>query len=127
MLVEHYRVYVETFNAISTREYADKNEKRLIKITQALMKAVQFIIAKPETTQKIVAKVLGKELHVIQNTWSDFSFSVGLNQWLLTSMETEARWAIKHNFLESEEIPNYMDFINTKPLNISAPEQITIF
>ncbi|MCK5386388.1 MAG: ABC transporter substrate-binding protein [Gammaproteobacteria bacterium] len=126
-LVEHDRVYVETFNAITTRDYANKNENILVKITQALMKAVQFIKDKPETTQKIVARVLGKELHVIRNTWSDFSFSIGLNQWLLTSMETEARWAINHGFLKAKKIPNYMNFINRKPLNISAPDKITIY
>lgn len=126
-IVEHDRVYVETFNAITTTEYANKNEQKLVKITQALMKAVQFIKDKPETTQKIVSKLLGKELDVIRNTWSDFSFSVGLNQWLLTSMETEARWAIKHEFLKAEKIPNYMNFINVKPLKILAPDLITIF
>jgi len=126
-IVEHDRVYVETFNAITTHDYANKNEKKLVKITQALMKAVQFIKANPETSQKIVAKVLGKELHVIRNTWSYFSFSIGLNQWLLTSMETEARWAIKHRFLKGEKIPNYMNFINTMPLNLSAPDKITIY
>ncbi len=126
-IVEHDRVYVETFNAITTREYANKNEKKLVKITQALMKAVQFIKDKPETTQKIVAKVLGKELHVIRNTWSDFLFSIGLNQWLLTSMETEARWAINHGFVKAKKTPNYMNFINRAPLNISAPDKITIY
>ncbi len=126
-IIEHDRVYVETFNAITTREYANKNEKKLVKITQALIKAIQFIKDEPEITQKIVAKVLGKELHVIRNIWSDFSFSIGLNQWLLTSMETEARWAIKHRFLKGEKIPNYMDFINTRPLNLSAPDKITIY
>lgn len=126
-IVEHDRVYVETFNAITMREYANKNEETLVKITQALMKAVQFIKNKPETTQKIVAKVLGKELHVIRSTWPDFSFSVGLNQWILTSLETEARWAIKHDFIKAKKIPNYMDFINTNPMNISAPNKITIY
>lgn len=126
-LVEHERVYIETFNAITLNNYADKNEKKLVKITQALMKAIQFIKEKPETTQEIVAKVLGKELHVIKSTWADFSFSIGLNQWLLTSMETEARWAVKHDFSKAKEIPNYLNFINIKPLNISAPDKITIF
>ena len=126
-IVEHDRLYVETFNAISMKEYADKNEKTLVKITQALMKAIQFIKDKPETTQKIVAKALDKELHVIRSTWSDFLFSVGLNQWLLTSMEAEARWAIKHDFIKAKKLPNYMSYINTKPLNISAPDKITIY
>ena len=125
--IEHDRIYVETFNAISMKEYANKNEKTLVKVTQALMKAVQFIKDKPETTQKIVAKVLDKELHVIRNTWKDFNFLVELNQWLLSSMETEARWAIKNNFLKAKKLPNYIDYINTKPLSVSASEKVTIY
>lgn len=126
-IIEHDRVYVETFNAISMKEYANKNEEILVKITQALMKAIQFIKDKPETTQKIVATVLDKELQVIRSTWSDFLFSVGLEQWLLTSLETEARWAIKYDFIKAKKLPNYMDFINTNPLNISAPDKISIY
>lgn len=126
-IIEHDRVYVETFNAITLREYANENEEKLSKVTQALIKAARFIKDNSEETQKIVAKALAKDLSVIKNTWPDFSFSVGLNQWLLTSLEAEARWAIKHNFLKVKTIPNYVNFINTKPLEKIAPNKITIF
>ena len=126
-VINHDRVYVETFNAISMREYANKNPDKLSAITQALIKATEYIQQHNEESQKIVAEVLAKDLSVIKSTWSDFSFSVGLNQWLLTSMENEARWAIKHEFLKVEEIPNYINFINRSPLNKVAHQRITIF
>lgn len=126
-LIEHDRVYVETFNALTKKNYAKNNVDKLSKITQALIKATDYIKYNPEETQKIVAKVLGENLEVIKSTWKDFSFAVGIKQWLLASMETEARWAIEHEFLNADKIPNYMDFINTKPLEKVAPEKITIY
>ena len=126
-VINHDRVYVETFNAISMREYANKNPDKLSAIIQALINATDYIKQHSEESQKIVAEVLAKDLSLVKTTWPDFSFSVGLNQWLLTSMENEARWAIKHEFLKVEEIPNYINFINRKPLNKVAPQRITIF
>lgn len=125
--IPHERVYVETFNAISLRKYANENPDKLTRFTQALMKATEYIKHNNSASQKIVATVLGKDLDVIEETWADYSFTVELNQWLLTSMETEARWAINNNFLEVKQIPNYIYFINSKPLNEVDPKRITIF
>ena len=114
-IIHHDRVYLETFNAITLREYADRNVDKLSRFTKALIKATDYIKQHSEESQIIVADVLNKDLDVIKSTWSDYLFNVGLNQWLLTSMEAEARWAIEHNFLNVNEIPNYINFINTKP------------
>lgn len=127
VLVEHEQVYIETFNAITRKDYANKNLLKLGLITKVLIKATQFINANPEQTQQIVAKALHKDLDVVKNSWKDFSFSVGLSQWLLTSMETEARWAIEHGFLTAKEMPDYNDFINTGPLKNTDPKRITIY
>ena len=127
ILVEHDRVYIETFNALSKREYASKNKDTLIKITQALVKATKFIKSKPIETQLIVAKSLNKKLDVIKSTWNDFSFDIRLDQWLLTSMEAEARWAMEHGFVKKKVIPNYLKYINLEPLQKIAPEKITIY
>lgn len=126
-LIKHDKVYVETFNAITMRDYAKKNINKLSKITQALIKATKYIKQNTVESQKIVATVLAEEPDVIKNTWHNFLFSVGLSQWLLTSMETEARWAQSNKFLQTAKIPNYIDFINTKPLENTAPKQITIY
>lgn len=126
-LIEHEKVYIETFNAISMNHYANKNQKKLSLVTKALIKATKYINNNPEKTQNIVAKVLAKDLNVIKSTWKDFVFSVGLNQWLLTSMEAEARWAIEQGILKTKEVPNYINFINIEPLKNVAPKKITIY
>ena len=126
-LVEHEKVYIETFNAISMKKYAKNNPQKLEMITKALIKANDFITKNTKESQQIVAKSLDKELSVIQSTWKDYLFSVGLNQWLLTSMEAEARWAIKHGFLKKSKTPNYINFINTEPLKSIAAHKITIY
>lgn len=125
--IEHERVYTETFNAITMREYAKNNTVALSKVVTALSKATKYIKAYPKKSQLTVSKYLDKDLLTIKSTWNDFSFAVSLNQWLLTIMESEARWAIEHGFIKKQEIPDYLDFINTRPLEISAPKQVNIF
>ena len=127
VLIEHERVYIETFNALSKRDFARKNKKVLEKVTQALIKATKFINSEQAETQIIVAKTLNKKLDVIKSNWDDFLFAVRLEQWLLTSLEAEARWALGHDFVKGKVMPNYLNYINVEPLKKVAPSKITIF
>lgn len=126
-IINHDRVYVETFNAITMKDYASNNQEILQKITRALIKATEFIKSNNDESIKIVAKVLSQDLDIVKNTWPDFMFSVGLNQWLITGLETEARWAMEQKFIEATSIPNYINFINTQPLEKTEPKRISIF
>lgn len=126
-IVKHDKLYLETFNAITMRDYANNNNDELSLIAKALIKATKYIKSQPEKSQKIIAKVLNKDLQLIKKTWPDYSFSVSLNQWLLNSLESEAQWAIDHKYTTAERVPNFIDFINSKPLQKTAPDNVYIF
>ncbi|MDH5394155.1 MAG: ABC transporter substrate-binding protein [Gammaproteobacteria bacterium] len=125
--IEHDRVYIETFNAISMRDYAENNADKLASVTRSLIKATDFIKKHPLISQNIIAKNLNKEAHIITATWKDYSFSISLDQWLLTSLEAEARWAIEQNFTTAKDVPDYTEFINIAPLKKASPQNVFIF
>lgn len=125
--IKHDRAYIETFNAITMRDYASNNLAKLSAITKTLIKATKFIRENPAASQNIIAKTLNKDPLVVKETWKDFSFSVSLNQWLLTSLEAEARWAIEYKFTNKKDVPDYTEFINLAPLRKASPQNIFIF
>jgi ABC-type nitrate/sulfonate/bicarbonate transport system substrate-binding protein len=128
--VNHHRDYIETFNAIVMRDFHDRHGDALERLLRALIRAADFIRERPEASQKLVADRLGKEVAVIRAMWGDFDFTVAQHQWLLSSLEAEARWAIR-NGLGGEgdrgrRPPNYLDFLITGPMKRVRPEAMTV-
>jgi NitT/TauT family transport system substrate-binding protein len=127
VVVPHDRAYIETFNAIVMRDYAKRNQDVLRRMVRALIKASDFLVTRGEESQRMVAKRLGKDLAMIQAVWGDFSFGVSLHQWLLTTLEAQARWAVNNALVADQAPPNYLDFLLVEPLEQLDPQAVTIF
>ena len=127
VVVPHDRAYIETFNAIVMRDYAERNRDVLKRMVRALIQATDFLVTRGEESQRIVAKRLGKSVAMIQAVWGDFSFGVNLHQWLLTTLESQARWAVQNELAADQALPNYLDFLLVEPLEQVKPQAVTIF
>jgi sulfonate transport system substrate-binding protein len=125
--IPHDKFYTETFNAVMLKEFAVKNPDASAKFVRALIQATEFIQKHPNESQRIVATRLKKSLELIKAVWVDFKFGVSLHQWLLTTLENEARWAIGRGLVSASEIPNYMKFLHIGPLSRVRPDAVTIF
>ena len=53
---------------------------------------------------------------VIDQVWPSFSFRLSLEQSLLTTMEGEARWAVREAHVGNVQIPNFLRIVHTAPL-----------
>ena len=63
---------------------------------------------------------------VLHDIWMDFRFKVTLDQSLLVTIEDESRWAIKNRLVESQAMPNYLDFLYADALSSVKPERLRI-
>jgi NitT/TauT family transport system substrate-binding protein len=127
VVVPHERIYTETFNAVLLRDYADSNPDDLERFVRALIQATEFILANPEESQRIVAKRIGGDVEQIRAVWEDFDFDVSLHQWLLSTLEKEARWAIGRQLVSARKIPDYLDFLHLDVLDRLRPDAVTVF
>nr|MBT6742187.1 ABC transporter substrate-binding protein [Rhodospirillales bacterium] len=125
--VPHNKIYTETFNAVILRDYAKKNPGLLIKFTRAMVQATRFIRDQPEQSQRIVATRIKKDLPFINAVWQDFKFGIGLHQWLLTTLEKEARWAMGRQLILAKKAPNYLNFLYLDALKQVSPKTVTVF
>jgi len=119
-------IYKETFNFIVMNEYARDNPEVLVKFLRAVDEATSFIQDNEEESQEIVARRLQIELEVVNILWSEFEFEISLDQSLITTLEDEARWAIRNGLTDMNEVPNYMEYIFFEALETVRPEAVRI-
>lgn len=125
-IIPHDKMYTETFNLLVQKEFAKNNVFILKKILKALQKAIIYINNEPLRTQQIIAKCFKKDIQIISSTWEDYNFNLSLHQSLISTLEAEARWALKRGFAKAEQVPNYLDIILTEPLNSISNDTVTI-
>lgn len=125
--VQHDRLYIETFNSIAMREFAENNAPILKNVLRALIKAEDFIVKNEKEAKRVVSSYLGMDFELLDAIWNDFEFAITLDQSLIASLEAEARWAIRESLIDAEVIPNYLDFLMPDPLIDVRPQSSTVF
>lgn len=118
--------YTETFNLVTTMEYAQGNPDIAKKMLKALLDAEELIHNHPDEAIQIVSGYTGMEQLVLENIWPDFQFEIVLDPFLLKNMREQARWAIETGTAKGTSIPNYETMIYAVPLKQVKPEAVTI-
>ena len=119
-------IYGETFNFMIMKDSAENKHEALTRFLAAIDKATTFVRQHKQESQEIVATKLGLERDVMAVLWEDFDFEISLNQSLLLTLEDEARWAIRSALVDSETVPNYLEFVHASPLEAVRPDAMTI-
>lgn len=91
-----------------------------------MIKAEAFARNNPDETVKIVSKEIRISESEVSSILSEFNLQVTLYQSLLPGLELEAKWAIKNNFTDKTQAPNYLNFIHQDALRALKPEAVTI-
>jgi len=58
--------------------------------------------------------------------WTQYNFSLSLDQPLILAMEDEARWAIGNGLTDEKTVPNFLNYIYTDALKAVKPEGVMI-
>lgn len=125
--VPHDRFYIETFNAIAMKAFAKNNGETLDNVLRALIKAEEFISNNGKEAQGIVSAYLKMDPKLLAAIWPDFVFTITLDQSLITSLEAEARWAIRESLVDAKDIPNYLNVLLPESLERVRPQSVTVF
>lgn len=110
----------------STDTFIANHPQVILRYLRSLIQAEHYVQAYPLEAQQLIAKKLGYDNTYMQHMWKNFTFTNGLDQELLLSMEAQARWAITSGITDKQTVPNYLNFISFDGLEASKPEAITI-
>jgi len=118
--------YTATFNLVSKNDFIGNNSELLKKVIRALVKAEEFAKNNRGESVDIIASRLETDREDIDTLWDDYKFRVSLPQFLLVTLEDEARWYIESNLTNTTGVPNYLDYIYMDALESVKPEAVTI-
>ena len=106
-----------TFNLVSVPSAAGASDDDLLKVLRAVQRANQLIRDKPEQARKIVAAALKIDPLTLAESWDDYDFRLQLGQPLVTTLEAQARWAMRGRpGGDRAQIPDFLEFIRSEPL-----------
>lgn len=108
-------------NEITLHEHPEIVEGVLASVLQA----ENYINAHPEEAKKIARKQTNFDEQYMERDWQNHRFSVGLSQSLITSMEDETRWRIRHNLTNVTDIPDFASYISADTLYRMKPSAVT--
>ncbi len=125
-LLPNTRTYVLTFNLVGQKTMIRQREDELVRLLRALDRAQSFIKAEPKKAQAILRTRLGLDQAFIDWIWPHYTFRLALDQWLMSAMESQARWARREGYVADSRSINYLDFIESGPLRKVRPELVGI-
>jgi NitT/TauT family transport system substrate-binding protein len=62
----------------------------------------------------------------IEMVWPQYTFSLSLDQPLITAMEDETRWMISNNLTTEKQVPDFLNYIYEDGLKAVKPEAVKI-
>ena len=115
-VLPHLGVYSLSFNLVAQRRLAGARDTDLVKLLRAVGRAEAFIRNKPLEAQAILRRRLGVDQAFIDWVWPGLHFQLSLDQSLIKTLESEARWAIREGHVTGKTVPNYLRYMHPLPL-----------
>ena len=104
------------------RAHPDVAERYL----RAIAKAEDYVNANPLASQQILAKHLKMDLATVQESIDDVGFKLSMSETLLSTMDEQARWAVRRGLAKDAPLPNFRDYFDEGPLRKVKPQAITV-
>jgi ABC-type nitrate/sulfonate/bicarbonate transport system substrate-binding protein len=116
------RIYTESYGLVARRDLLKSRGADVVKVLRALLRAQRFIQEQPGKAMDILQKSSGLTRAEVERMFPDYSYRLGLEQSLVSTMEAEARWALREGHVRGGAVPNYLGFVDFGPMRAAMPE-----
>jgi len=120
------RLYTLSFNLVALAVDRATSGEDHVRVLRALARAVDTVRSEPDFAKTMLRERLKMDATEITVLWPDYRFALGLNQSLIATLESTARWAIQEQLVKAKAVPNYLDFIDVGPLKRVRPAAVTV-
>lgn len=115
-----------TINLVTAVKERAPSFAQMVSLLRAIQRANRLIHEEPAMAKKLVAESLALNESMLTEIWPNYNFSLSLGQQLVSTMESQSRWAIRSSLVHSRATPDYLDYINTEPLLQVSPKSVTL-
>lgn len=126
VVFEQQGKYIRTQHMVGRKDFLRQRPEAARRVLRGLLRAEAWARRHPQQAQQVVARRLRVEPSRIAPDWAHVELRVSLEQRLLAQMEEEAAWMMETGLARGTGIPNYLEFLETGPLNAVKPEAVTL-
>jgi sulfonate transport system substrate-binding protein len=118
--------YSLSFNLVAARALAGSRDADLERLLRAVQRGEMFIAAYPAASREILRTRLQLEPDYIDWLWGRYRYRLTLEQALVTTLESEARWAREEGHVSAAHSPNNLEFLHSAPLRRVNPGAVGV-
>lgn len=118
-------IYTQTWNLVGLPQPAGSPQAEVVSFLRALRHASDWIAREPAAAKALLRRRLGVGAELTEAAWSSMSYQISLKQSLLTTLEGEARWALRTGLVTGSQ-PNFLNHVDPAPLRAVHQDAITL-
>ncbi len=119
-------VYRQTFNLVAHRNLVGARDEALRRLLRAIERAQRYIQEEPAAARALLAARLKLDARLAEAATEGMGFKLGLDQSLVSTMESQARWARREGHVDMRQLPNYLELVHRAPLLAVNPAAVGI-
>ncbi len=119
-------IHTVSWLIIVMKKYAKENQEAIQGFLRAIIKAEKFLKDNREESIRIHADMSKVDREIVDTLLDNMDYDLTLAHPLLMNLENLARWAIRHNYTDKAEVPDYLDYIYVDPLEKVKPKAVTL-
>jgi NitT/TauT family transport system substrate-binding protein len=118
--------YIETFNLVARTSLLDERAADLARLLRAVERAEQFIEQRPADAKGILRRRLQLDQRFIDWVWPGLAYRLTLDQSLISTMESQARWAMREGHIQGKPRPNFLKLVHPAVLKLVKPTAVGV-
>jgi ABC-type nitrate/sulfonate/bicarbonate transport system substrate-binding protein len=111
---------------ICRNAWIQQNQELLKRFLKSLSQSETFIAEHPTQAKTILQTNYNYNDEYVNKIWTDYRFSLSLNESLVAAIEDEARWTISNNLTTATQVPNFLNYIYPDGLQAIEPDSVNI-
>jgi NitT/TauT family transport system substrate-binding protein len=118
--------YKMQFNLVARPDLAASRPEAARKFILALEQALTFLHENAEAARRLTLGATKEDPVAFAKVWQVSDFRLELNQSLFSVLEDEARWALARQAATPAAAPNFLEFIDVRPLRSAVPGAVSM-
>jgi ABC-type nitrate/sulfonate/bicarbonate transport system substrate-binding protein len=119
-------LYRRTDDLVAMSAFLDENPGVPFRLLRALLEAETWARANPGEAIELVARVLDAPAENIARLWPQLDLSVRFDQALLTSLDDQARWIIRNQYVPARTAPDFLPVARFRYLAELRPDRVSV-
>jgi NitT/TauT family transport system substrate-binding protein len=119
-------IFQMRFDLIGRPDFAGSRPQVARRFFAALQTALDFLREHPEEAKRLIVQAGKEDAELSASIWRAQDYTLTLDESLLGGLEDYARWALAKKGAAEAKLPNFLDFIDPRPLRSVQADAVSI-